>query len=81
MTSQNILKYINCQIDAQILFIYIISIYMFQAITHSSSGGHIIVYMQHLVSSLFRSGRGGRIVHRLSRKSVLTQSMYYTTTD
>ena len=27
--------------------------------------------MQHMVSSLFRSGCGGRIVHRLSKNSIL----------
>jgi len=37
---------------------------MFRAIICSSSGGQI-VYIQHLVSSLSISGRGGRAVHRL----------------
>jgi len=40
---------------------------MFRAILCSSSGGQIVC-IQHLVSSLSMSGRGGRAVHRLREK-------------
>jgi len=43
-------------------------LYMFRAITWSSSGGQI-VYVQHLLTSLSISGRGDSAVHRLREDS------------
>ena len=44
-------------------------LYMFRAVLCSSSGGQIVC-MQHMVSSLFMSGCGGRTVHRLRECTV-----------
>jgi len=49
---------INYQLDAQIFFIYIISLYMFRALMLIFRRSHY-VYTQHMVSSLFRSSHGG----------------------
>jgi hypothetical protein len=42
---------------------------MFRAVLCSSSGGQIVC-IQHMVSSLYMSGRGGRAVHRLRENSL-----------
>jgi len=48
----------------KILYSYNVTVlYMFRAILCSSSGGQIVC-IQHMVSSLSMSGRGGRTVHR-----------------
>jgi len=54
----------NDQLDAQIfnIFITLLYMYMFRAISCSSSGGQIVL-IQHLVSSLSLSDR---LVHRLT---------------
>jgi len=67
----------NDQLDAQIFntFITILYMYMFRAISCSSSGGQIVL-IQHLVSSLSVSDRP---VHRL-RERVLSQPVHRTIT-
>jgi len=61
----------NDQLDAQIFntFITILYMYMFRAISCSSSGGQIVL-IQHLVSSLSVSDRP---VHRLRKNGVLVE--------
>ena len=56
----------NVQLDAQIFdtFITILYMYMFRAISFSSSGRQIVLLIQHLVSSLSVSDRP---VHRLRK--------------
>jgi hypothetical protein len=60
----------NDQLDAQIFntFITILYMYMFRAISCSSSGGQIVL-IQHLVSSLSVSDRP---LHRLRKNSFST---------
>jgi hypothetical protein len=58
----------NDQLDAQIFDTFITILYMFRAISCSSSGGQIVL-TQHLVSSLSVSGRP---VHRLRESSFST---------
>ena len=58
---------VNDQLDAQISNTFITILYMFLAISCSSSGGQIVL-TQHLVSSLSVSDRP---VHRLSYTAVL----------
>jgi hypothetical protein len=58
LTVQLSITLVNDQLDAQIFntFIIILYVYMFPAISCSSSGGQIVL-IQHLVSSLFVSDR------------------------
>jgi len=58
------------------LYSYIVTIlYMFRAVICSSSGGQI-VFIQHMVSSLCMSGRGGRTVHWLRQSSLSTSVLH-----
>ena len=68
----------NDQPDAQIFntFITILYMYMFRAISCSSSGGQIVL-IQHLVSSLSISDRP---VYRLREDPVLSQPVHRTVT-
>ena len=63
----------NDQLDAQLFNMFIRILYMFRAISCSSSGGQIVL-IQHLVSSL---SVGDRPVHRLSKNFVLTHLRTY----
>jgi len=68
----------NDQLDAQIFntFIKILYMYMFRAISCSSSGGQIIL-TQHLVSSLSVSDRS---LHMLRKNWFLSQHVHWTVT-
>jgi hypothetical protein len=58
------------------LYSYNVTIlYMFRAVLCSSSGGQIVC-IQHMVSSLSRSGRGGHAVHWLRENSLSTSVLY-----
>jgi len=50
-------------------------LHIFRAVLCSSSGGHIVC-IQHMVSSLCMSGRGGRTVHRLRESSISACVLY-----